>query len=384
MSCPNCQRDARFVEYRECGITSLLGHATYERAYYHCKHCHQGWFPSDSELGIVERKTAGAREVTTLVGTLEAFEEAANKVLKRLTGLSMSASTVQRTTEAVGEDVARRRAAGEVFGPSQAWAWNLDHAGRRIACVALDATGVHQQGPRGEKRPDRMPYVAAVFNARPRQAGRSGPLQEVRYIAGLMSLPEIGSELRRECQHVGIENADIIVALSDGGNGLENCLLDGMAGLGPKIEFVLDFYHAVEHLREFAQCLSPADDPSRIKNVETWSHRLKHAGGQALVEDLQAMDLTGASPSVHEAHADLLGYLERNLHRTDYPTYLARGWQIGSGTIESACKTVVGQRLKHGGMRWRERGTTALCQLRALFKSTAPVWEAYWSRETAP
>jgi hypothetical protein len=371
------------VEYRRCQITSLLGHATYERAYYHCRHCHQGWFPSDSELGIVERKSSGAREVVTLVGTLDAFEEAAHKVLNRLTGLSMSASTVQRTTEAVGEDVARRRAAGEVFGPPQVWAWNLDHAGRKVACIALDATGVHQQGPRGEKRPDRMPYVAAVFNARPREAGRSGPLQEVRYIAGLMSLPEIGSELRRECQQVGIENADVIVALSDGGNGLEGCLLDAMAGLGPRIEFVLDFYHAVEHLRAFAQCLIPEDEQRRKEQVETWSHRLKHAGGQALVKDLRTLDLTAASPSVHKAREDLLGYLERNLHRTEYPTYLARGWQIGSGTIESACKTVVGQRLKQGGMRWRERGTTALCQLRALFKSTAPVWEAYWSRELA-
>ena len=28
------------------------------------------------------------------------------------------------------------------------------------------------------------------------------------------------------------------------------------------------------------------------------------------------------------------------------------GWQIGSGPVESACKTVVGNRLKGGGMRW--------------------------------
>jgi len=33
------------------------------------------------------------------------------------------------------------------------------------------------------------------------------------------------------------------------------------------------------------------------------------------------------------------------LHRMDYPRYQVEGWQIGSGPIEAACKTVVNQRL---------------------------------------
>src|SRR5437870_8203847 len=41
----------------------------------------------------------------------------------------------------------------------------------------------------------------------------------------------------------------------------------------------------------------------------------------------------------------------------DYPRYLANGWCIGSGAMESACKTVVGQRLKLSGMRWGPTGT---------------------------
>jgi len=52
-------------------------------------------------------------------------------------------------------------------------------------------------------------------------------------------------------------------------------------------------------------------------------------------------------------------------HRMDYPTYVRNGWQIGSGPVESACKTVVGNRLKGGGMRWGEDGANAVCHLRA-------------------
>lgn len=61
----------------------------------------------------------------------------------------------------------------------------------------------------------------------------------------------------------------------------------------------------------------------------------------------------------------------------DYPTYIARGWQIGSGPVESACKTVV--RLKGGSMRWGEVGADAVCHLRAAHLSDPTCWEKIWA-----
>ena len=63
----------------------------------------------------------------------------------------------------------------------------------------------------------------------------------------------------------------------------------------------------------------------------------------------------------------------------DYPRYQASGWQIGSGHIEAACKTVVNERLKRSGMRWGEDGADAVCHLRALFKGEAEQGEAFWT-----
>src|SRR3954451_15735675 len=77
-------------------------------------------------------------------------------------------------------------------------------------------------------------------------------------------------------------------------------------------------------------------------------------------------------------------YLRNNVQRMDYPRYRANGWSIGSGAVGSACKTVVGQRLKLAGMRWREYGTDGMCHLRALFKSEAGQWQAFWQRISVP
>jgi hypothetical protein len=50
--------------------------------------------------------------------------------------------------------------------------------------------------------------------------------------------------------------------------------------------------------------------------------------------------------------------------------------------MESACKTVVGQRLKLSGMRWGEKGTDDMCQLRALYRSEPKQWELFWARKS--
>jgi hypothetical protein len=338
-------------------------------------------FPTDAEFRMDQHQTPGAREVISLMGILEPFEEGAHSVLPRVSGLNVSASTVARVTEAVGNDVAQQRAAGKTIGPAVRWEWNRDAAGKRVAYAGLDATGVRQQGLHAELAEGRMPWVAVVFNPQPtHEKERRRRIWESRSVSGLMELPEIGAQLRRECEAVGIAEADLVIGLTDGGNGLENCLCDALAGLGLQIVFILDFWHASEHLQEFAK-LFVSDEAARKQQVSAWCHRLKHAGGEALLQELSELDLARASPAIREGHRQLTGYFRSNLHRMEYPKYTARGWQIGSGKIESACKSVVAGRLKGPGMRWRESGTTALCQLRALYKSQ--LWQDYWRSSAA-
>ena len=318
------------------------------------------------------------------MGVLEPFEEGAREILPRLSGLRISASSVQRTTEEVGADLAQRRAAGESIGPRKAWDWNRDASGKTVAYCGLDATGVRQQGPHAEKAEGRMPWVGVVFNPQPaHEKRRRRRVWESRYVAGLMSLPELGSQLRRECQAVGVDQAELVIALTDGGNGLENCLLDVLGGVAQEMLFILDFWHASDHLQEFANLFLTNEEPRRAQ-VRRWCQCLKHRGGAALLVELEQLDLSQASPTARESYRQLLGYVRNNVHRMDYPRYVKNGWQIGSGKVESACKSVVCQRLKGPGMRWRSYGTTALCQLRALYKSQPNLWQHYWKRTAAP
>lgn len=115
------------------------------------------------------------------------------------------------------------------------------------------------------------------------------------------------------------------------------------------------------------------------KLLESWCHTLKHARGRRvvqLVERLKPQQMTAAAA---EEHGRLLTFLLNHVHKMDYPEYLRRGWQIGSGAVESACKNVINRRLCMGGMRWGEFGGDTVAHQRALYRSDPAQWDAYWA-----
>lgn len=144
----------------------------------------------------------------------------------------------------------------------------------------------------------------------------------------------------------------------------------------PRAVRILDCYHAAEHLGELARAYGGSE--AAAEHATPWCHQLKHEGGQAILATLEALNLRGCSAGTREAHRQVPGYVRNNLHRMDDPRYQAAGWQIGSGHIEAACKTVVNERLKQSGMRWGCDGGDAVCHLRALYEGEPSQWDAFW------
>jgi hypothetical protein len=344
-------------------------------SYYRCSHCGTSQKPWDQRLGLTARAlTPAAAHVVAQAGVLASFAEASERTLKTMAGLAVSESTVERTTEDAGRRARQLRAEGNTQGPRQAWPWQRDAAGQTCAYISLDHTGVRQQGPRGSHADGKMIPVAMVYNPDSEHDERKRPEHQVRYLSGFYELDEIGRQLRREAEAVGVMQADHQIALCDGGSGLESVLKKFF----PNATCILDFYHAKEHLVELAQALYPQDDKARQAWQDTWCHRLKHEGGKVVLDALEALDLGDASATLREVYRKQVTYFRNHCHRMDYPTYVARGWQIGSGPVESACKTVIGNRLKGGGMRWGEDGSDSVGHLRGIYLSEPACWNALW------
>jgi hypothetical protein len=301
-----------------------------------------------------------------------------------MAGLRVSESTVERVCEAVGATIGERQAAGETFGPDAGWAWHRDADGRTCAVVSVDATGVPQQGPNGATAEGRMVYVGMIYNPVPakrdRWANPTGrrPGFQARYVTSLTEgLHGLAGPLRAQGRQVGMDAADRWLAISDGGSGLEDFLRVNF----PRVEAViLDFFHVAERLHEFAKAYRPSDPEAAKRLAGDWCDRLKADGGPAVRRHLEELDWPGRPAAAARAvYQELLGYIRNHEHRMDYPSYLAKGWPIGSGPVESACKLVINQRLKGSGMRWGETGSDGMAHLRALYRSEPSQWQAYWN-----
>jgi Uncharacterised protein family (UPF0236) len=381
VTCPHCQQTAEFHSHRSHKPTSLVGPVRYERAYYLCRRCGKGCFPFDEQAGFTTRQLTPAFErLVALAGTVaDSFEKAADLV-EEMAGTRLAESTIERTTEEAGQRLAEQLQAGQTFGAKVTWPWHKDFKGRSCAYIEMDATGVRQQGEGGRTAEGRMAYVGMVCNPTPEWPWpdeKRTPMP-ARYLAGLYPLEKVGPLLRHQAAQVGMDQADCWLGLTDGGNGLEDRLAENF----PLVwAVILDFFHPAERLTGLARLLYPSDEARAEEQAREWCRLLKEEGGALLAAVLREWDWPPGRPGLVEAVAEVMGYLERQVHRMEYPEYLAEGWSIGSGAVESACKTVVGQRLKLAGMRWGEDGADAVCHLRALYRSEKGQWEAFWNRD---
>jgi hypothetical protein len=320
MSCPHCQESARFVDYRPKTIQSLVGTFGLDRAYYHCRACGKGTVPWDQTLRLSRQAmTPGAKELVSLIGAVDSFGEAADIVLKKTSGLRLSESTVERTCEAVGRDIGRRLADGETFDAGTPWPWHVDAERKTCAYVSLDLTGLGMQGPGGAAAEGRMAAVAMVYNPVPEDrarwadpAGRT-PGFQARYVAGLEGQAALGEPLRKQAAQVGMDRAERWIALSDAGAGVEDWL---RVNFGRVDAVILDFYHVAEHLGDLGRALHPTDEAAREAWIGTWSHRLKHEGGEVVLKELRGQP-PDSREAVRKVQGEVLGYFENHVHRMD-------------------------------------------------------------------
>ena len=89
----------------------------------------------------------------------------------------------------------------------------------------------------------------------------------------------------------------------------------------------------------------------------------RRRGGHAGV--CEVARLVAAQPAAPDL-AGHLAYLAKRTAHMQYPTFLAAGWPIGDGAVESGNKLVVEARLKGSGMHWARPHVDPMLALRNI------------------
>jgi hypothetical protein len=344
---------------------------SHRRAYYHCGACAHGHCPEDAAQGVDGHWSPSLQPVVTLLGSLAPFATAAD-LLQQLTGLRYSTATVRRVTEGVGAQLQAQHACPKAVAPTSRPAWDFslpDRDGQRfpgtVAYAGLDAFAVPTRGCRGVDW--KMLYVGLLYDP-----GKKHTLYVVDY-----DFEQVASLLRQYALVLGVGRAETLVALTDGGNGLERVLRQGVSDA---VVCVLDWWHLSEKVHELGSLLHEADPGAAKAWVKARETTLWDAGGQALVEELDRLGCpVDASAEARDKWTKLRAHIWKNRHRTAYPAYRERGWDIGSGPTEAGCK-IIGQRVKGAGMRWLQGLSAEVAGLKALYASGMGLWDAFWQQ----
>jgi hypothetical protein len=380
----SCGHTARYVELRAKPVLTGVGKAECLRPYYLCEHCHGGQLPVDVELDIENTEfSPGVRRMLAAVGHEVPFQQDRQQ-LELLAGLSLTTKAVERTAEAVGEDIEvgqqrelRRALQLELpipMGPCIP-----------ILYVEMDGTGipvVHKETEGRVGKQDGQPAhtreakLGCVFTQT--TVDEEGyPVRDkasTSYVGAIESCEEFGRRLYAEAWQRGWARAEKKVVLGDGAEWIWN-----QASLHfPDAIQIVDLYHAREHLWRLGAKLYPNDSPLQKRWVMVRNDKLDEGKIERLVALLRSQ--AASHPELAQDLRTEANYFEDNKERMRYPTFRKQGLFVGSGVIEAGCKTVLG-RLTQSGMFWTVRGANAIIALRC--RQLSGKFENYWEARRA-
>jgi len=157
-----------------------------------------------------------------------------------------------------------------------------------------------------------------------------------------------------------------VVFLADGAKWIWERFID-MAP--PGSIFILDFYHACEHLSDLCKQLYGEQTPQYWAHFRRWKDALFDGKVASFLQELRQIRDARELGELWDFVDEEIKYFTDNEKRMRYDLYRAAQLPIGSGCIESACKNVIGGRMKQGGMTWSEAGANGMLQIRSSIAS---------------
>ncbi len=329
--------------------------------------------PLEGRAGIVAGgfTPRAARQALWAVAHLTPQEAAG--LFSELGGMSPSKSSLDRLPKAFGAQWEAEREAFEaqlregltVPPTATTVAVSLDgvmtpmkDASRSAKREATFARGKHRQGPAGYQEAGCA--TVSFYNA----------VGERLSSVCMARMPEatkatLKAMLENELAAVLRQRPDLaLVKVADGAKDNWRYLSEVL----PAGTEVVDFYHAVEHLKDAFDAAYGENSPRARERFETYRHVLLEdpVGVKKVIRTL--VYLRDRHPKRNALRLGV-AYFRRHRGRMRYAILQATGLPIGSGVVEAACKTLVTQRLKRSGMRWRSHGGQAILTLRSLIQS---------------
>jgi hypothetical protein len=220
----------------------------------------------------------------------------------------------------------------------------------------------------------RMAYVGTVSFI----DGYGDALRTVRYASAACDDPrEVVAKMTADLSAALKKRPELAVGIvQDGAPEMWNRTREGLQALRDQGRLeswheAIDRFHLMERLGKALKIVEPnATEEQRKTQLEHWREMFDTAPDAIdCIEQFLLLGASRLSNKESETVREHLVYIENNKDRMRYVALREAGLPVGSGVTESTCKTVINQRAKGAGQRWREAGLRGVITLRALDQS---------------
>ncbi|GHU80804.1 hypothetical protein FACS1894145_7540 [Bacteroidia bacterium] len=284
------------------------------------------------------------QELMTYAGHLDCYEKG-NEILQRFLSIEVSSTQIYRVTNAVSESLSSEDESTERILPPV--------SSSEVLYAGVDGSMIstREEGWKEVK-------LARLF----RSSDCLNPntdnfyLTQSQYIAHFGNSKDFCSKAERILDSYGHLKGQLVF-LTDGATWIKNWIEDSYSDSYA----ILDYFHACEHLHNFVEsCFREDTEAGKM-----WFKEQKELLYESQVE--QVITNIADSKAKQSDKDKLISYYQNNKDRMDYKKYRSVGCGIiGSGSIESAHRTVIQKRMKLSGQHWSRTGTQNMLRLRVL------------------
>ena len=326
-------------------------------------------------LGPHQKLTPGFAEKLCFTVTATGCYEEAAQVVSKWSG-SMDDSTLHSLVQRMGEQAEEQRQERSTQAPKERQPQRADSA---LAVLMVDGWQVRHRGEGWGRKKTAKPRVewhemkTGVFylqeQAAQTQGGRG--LIEDKVVVSVVGEPmELGQRLHWEAQRGGLGRARQQLFLGDGAPWIWNLKQDRW----DKALGLLDFFHASQHLWEVGRAVVGKEQSQLAPWVEARLHQLRHGQEKKVLAELAGLKRKRGAAGKGLAREQ--NYFAHHAGRMNYQAIANRGWPIGSGAVESACRQKQ-CRFKRPGQFWTPKGLRNLIALDEARRNHH--WDQLWT-----
>jgi hypothetical protein len=387
------KRLRRLQEKRRRTYLSTFGSISYERHVYAARETQrQEVIPLDAKLGMPKGDTSYVLE--NWLGadcTGDSYKEA-RESFWRIFGFAPSVHGLEGMVGQLSEY------ADTYFDEQEPVAPQSEEA---IVVATSDCKGVPMRRASGDRAPKRkrlkkgekngrkrMACVGGVYSVAPFRRSVDDVLDEILRKKRQSKRPRpknkrLRAVLTREVDGQEVNGKDVIfgwlseevrqrdpqerrtvVAIMDG----ENKLRDLQEATIPGAVGILDVWHVTERLWKLAYCFHAEGSGEAEAFVGVYLRKILEGKVALVIRGLRQKATKQGLPKRKRQQMDThLEYFNARRGYMKYDEYLARGYPIGSGVVEGACRHLVKDRMERTGMRWQVEGAQAVLSLRAIY-----------------